>query len=231
MKTLIGDVMREAYRRNWITTRDGNCSIYEGHKDYIYVSPSGIRKYKIEWENLLTLKWDDKFDERGFRKFEEYEGRRNPSTEINLHRILQDTLNDVEYPKPYRCVLHLHPTNCVAAMYAGWDLRYVTREFPELTRYSKVGHNTGYETPGSVDLAHVTCEGFGVYKKGDVPKFDIVGQEAHGVTAIGNDPWGAFEHIERLEHVCEIVLASGVQPPPRERQLEYCVLTAGVEVK
>ena len=74
MKTLIGDVMREAYRRNWITTRDGNCSIYEGHKDYIYVSPSGIRKFKIEWENLLTLKWNGAVDERGFRKFAEYEG-------------------------------------------------------------------------------------------------------------------------------------------------------------
>ena len=44
-------------------------------------------------------------------------------------------------------------------------------------------------------------------------------------------PWTAFEHVERLEHVCEIVLNSGVQHPTRERQLEYCELTAGVEVK
>jgi len=100
MKTLIGDVMREAYNRNWITTRDGNCSIYEGHKDYIYVSPSGIRKFKIEWENLLTLKWNGSVDERGFRNFETYAGQRTPSTEINLHRILQDTI--VAY---YTCTL------------------------------------------------------------------------------------------------------------------------------
>ena len=38
--------------------------------------------------------------------------------------------------------------------------------------------------------------------------FDIVGQTGHGVTAIGPDPWSAFEHIERLEHICKIVLAS-----------------------
>ena len=36
----------------------------------------GIRKFKIEWENLLTLKWNGAVDERGFRKFAEYEGTR-----------------------------------------------------------------------------------------------------------------------------------------------------------
>jgi L-fuculose-phosphate aldolase len=24
------------------------------------------------------------------------------------------------------------------------------------------------------------------------------------------DPWAAYEHIERLDHICEIVLKSGV---------------------
>ena len=42
--------------------------------------------------------------------------------------------------------------------------------------------------------------------------FDVVGQSAHGVCAVGNSPWDAFEHIERLNHICEIVLASGVTP-------------------
>ena len=30
------------------------------------------------------------------------------------------------------------------------------------------------------------------------------------VVAIDETPWRAFEHIERLEHICQIVLASGV---------------------
>jgi L-fuculose-phosphate aldolase len=30
------------------------------------------------------------------------------------------------------------------------------------------------------------------------------------VVAIDTSPWRAFEHIERLEHICKIVLASGV---------------------
>ena len=42
--------------------------------------------------------------------------------------------------------------------------------------------------------------------------YEVVGQMAHGVCAVGKNPWDAFEHIERLNHICEIVLASGVSP-------------------
>ena len=43
-------------------------------------------------------------------------------------------------------------------------------------------------------------------------KFDIVGQKNHGVCAVVPNPWDAYEHIERLEHICEIVLKSGRRP-------------------
>jgi L-fuculose-phosphate aldolase len=39
--------------------------------------------------------------------------------------------------------------------------------------------------------------------------YDIVGIKGHGVVAIDVTPWRAYEHIERLEHICKIVLASG----------------------
>jgi L-fuculose-phosphate aldolase len=54
---------------------------------------------------------------------------------------------------------------------------------------------------------------------------DIVGQADHGVCAIGTSPWDAFEHIERLEHICQIVLASGVAPQPERR-----INNAGLDV-
>jgi ribulose-5-phosphate 4-epimerase/fuculose-1-phosphate aldolase len=41
-------------------------------------------------------------------------------------------------------------------------------------------------------------------------EYDIVGQANHGVCAVAMDPWAAYEHIERLDHICEIVLKSGV---------------------
>ena len=44
----------------------------------------------------------------------------------------------------------------------------------------------------------------------------IVGQANHGVCAVGLNPWDAYEHIERLEHICEIALRSGRKPPGSE---------------
>ena len=38
-------------------------------------------------------------------------------------------------------------------------------------------------------------------------KYNIVGMDRHGVVAVDTTPWRAFEHIERLEHICRIVLA------------------------
>ena len=51
--------------------------------------------------------------------------------------------------------------------------------------------------------------------------YDIVGQKNHGVCAIGANPWDAYEHIERLEHICEIVLKSGVRPDEKKFKCSY----------
>jgi ribulose-5-phosphate 4-epimerase/fuculose-1-phosphate aldolase len=36
--------------------------------------------------------------------------------------------------------------------------------------------------------------------------YDIVGQANHGVCAVGRNVWEAYEHCERLDHICQIVL-------------------------
>ena len=61
----------------------------------------------------------------------------------------------------------------------------------------------------SRELVDVTAECMGLKKDGTL-EFDIVGQANHGVCAVAADPWAAYEHIERLDHICEIVLKSGV---------------------
>jgi len=60
----------------------------------------------------------------------------------------------------------------------------------------------------SRQLADVTAECLGVRIDGTLA-FDIVGQANHGVCAVAIDPWAAYEHVERLDHICEIVLKSG----------------------
>ena len=105
-------------------------------------------------------------------------------------------------------------------MYAGWDLQDLASEFPEVSRYTKVGPTVPILPVTSEILAEETFEAFTNFKGlgSNKLKFDIVGQKNHGVCAVGANPWDAYEHIERLEHICEIVLKSGMRPKQNMKQ-------------
>jgi L-fuculose-phosphate aldolase len=93
-------------------------------------------------------------------------------------------------------------------MHAGIDLSTISDSFPELNRYTKVASNVGDVPPISQELADQTLEKLQIDRDGNLP-YDIVGIKGHGVVAIDTSPWRAYEHIERLEHIARIVLASG----------------------
>ena len=56
MLTAMGDVTREAYKRNWITTRDGNVAVRMKNPNVIKMTPSGIRKVLICPEMIVKMK-------------------------------------------------------------------------------------------------------------------------------------------------------------------------------
>lgn len=197
MLTAIGDVMREMYNRGWITTRDGNISLRRQNKKTMYITPSGYRKTIIHPEHVVRMKFRDD----GTLKISD---GAEPSGELHMHRLI---LKDA---KETRAVVHAHPTYTVAAMYRGYDLQLLCDQFPEIFRYTKVGPTVPFLPAVSDILGDVTAKKLGV--QGKVILYDIVGQEQHGVTSVAGDPWAAFEHIERLEHICQIVLNSGVTP-------------------
>jgi ribulose-5-phosphate 4-epimerase/fuculose-1-phosphate aldolase len=198
MITAIGDVMRQCYERGWITTRDGNASLRRAGSKFLYITPSGVRKNKIEVEAIMKMKIVDNeliLPNNGVR----------PSGELHMHWNIQRNATNTT------AVLHVHPTHIVAAMFAGWDLDKLAAQFPEVSRYTKVAPNVPILPATSVALGDVTWEHLqGVGYTGG--PFDIVGQANHGVCAVAGDPWSAYEHIERLDHICEIVLKSGVKP-------------------
>lgn len=195
MITAIGDVMREAYARNWITTRDGNCSLKRKGVDKLYITPSGVRKNVIYPESIIRIKIED-----GQLVLPEHV---QPSGELDMHWYLQKSHGGT------RCVLHLHPTYTVAAMLAGWNLQDLAKEFPEVHRYTKVAENVPTLPAISEELALSTYSKMNKFGE----RFDIVGQDRHGVCAIGRNPWEAFEHIERVEHICKMALAANYKVP------------------
>lgn len=201
MLTAIGDVMRRAYERGWITTRDGNISMRKREGKYLYITPSGWRKTIVHPEHVVRIAIvPDPLTGTLIPKVQEGQ---QPSGELWMHWNLQrDT-------KKTRTDVHVHTTHIVAAIYAGCDLQAISAEFPEISRYTRVGPTVPALPALSRELADVTAECFDIGTDGALA-FDIVGQANHGVCAVATDPWAAYEHIERLDHICEIVLKSGV---------------------
>ena len=204
MITAMGDVMRRAYEKGWITTRDGNISLRRSGSNIMYVTPSGWRKTIIHPEHMIKIKL---YDNMGIEAMEILDDHAKPSGELEMHDKLQ------RYHKGTRAVVHLHPTNIIAAMFAGWDLQDLASRFPEVSRYTRVGPSVPVLPVTSTELADATWQA--MTKPVPNPRshdrrvsYDIVGQAAHGVCAIGPNPWDAYEHIERLEHICQIVLAA-----------------------
>lgn len=200
MITAVGDVMRACYARGWITTRDGNASLRRSKSNFVYITPSGWRKNLIYPELMIrmTLAAD---------KTLKIPAGAHPSGELHMHHLL---LRDAAKT---RAVVHAHPTHVVAVMYRGFNLQKVCTQFPEIFRYTRVAPTVGALPATSTALGDATAKALGLDVDGPgTLKFDIVGQSNHGVCSVAADPWSAFEHIERLDHICEILLKSGVTP-------------------
>ena len=216
MLETICDTLVEAYRRNWITSRDGNVSIRHHDRDHFYITPSGVRKQTLQPDQFKKISID-KTIHSGFGSaafnynwrelpYSDISANLKPSGEIPLHFGLQKEMG--QHKDDVRVVVHLHPTYCVAAMHRGIELSSLANDFPELSRYTSVAPNVGDVAPISQELADRCHENLKLDDYGNIA-YDIVGIKGHGVVAIDTSPWRAFEHIERLEHICQIVLSSG----------------------
>jgi ribulose-5-phosphate 4-epimerase/fuculose-1-phosphate aldolase len=210
MLDTICDILKMAYERGWITTRDGNASYKRQNDDFLYITPSGSRKQLLNSENILKLRFMDITSDEPWKYMEkvddEYQRRNsglNPSGEIIMHSLLQKIVPE------NRVVLHLHPTYTIAAMYLGINLQELYKDFVELSRYTKVGPTVDVLPPISQVLGENVVKNFNLDKETGKVDYDIIGLDRHGIVAIGKDALTAFEHVERLEHICKIVLVSG----------------------
>ena len=154
MLETICDTLVEAYRRNWITSRDGNVSIRHHDRDHFYITPSGVRKQTMQPDQFKKIGILHQPVERWSwteLPYSDISANLKPSGEIPLHFGLQKKMG--QHKDDVRVVVHLHPTYCVAAMHAGIDLSTIVNDFPELSRYTKVAKNVGDVPPISQELA------------------------------------------------------------------------------
>jgi len=204
MLETICETMVEAYRRGWITSRDGNVSIRHHDRDHFYITPSGVRKQTLQPDQFKKL---GILPNGGSEEmiYTDISSALRPSGELPLHLGLQRAMG--QHRDDVRVVMHFHPTYTVAAMHRGIELSDLVSQFPELSRYTSVAPTVPVVPPISQELADRCHESLGLDSGGHIA-YDIVGIRGHGVVAIDTSPWRAFEHIERLEHICHIVMAA-----------------------
>ena len=209
MLETISDIFKEAYDRGWITARDGNASVRFIEQPYFFITPSGVRKQFLQPEMFKKIEVKEGYYGQPPTRTYTHEvtnytpisANLKPSGEFPMHFGLQKQISTQT-----RVVLHMHPTYTVAAMYKGIDLQKLLLEFPELSRYTTIAPTVPETEPITQELADATLKNLEVYE--GYVKYDIVGLDRHGVVAVDTSPWRAFEHIERLEHICKIVLSS-----------------------
>ncbi len=183
IESKIVSLIKQAYEKNWITSKDGNISVV---KDGIfYITPSGCRKHELSPLDIIKIPIVDGEIQLSGQKV---------SIEFKMHWFIQ------KYQKS-GAVIHFHPTSVVAAMLANINLKKIHDYFPELNRFTKVGESVEAIFPGEERLALETFE--------QIKDYDIVGLKSHGVTSRGPTLEDAFEHIERLDHCCTMALTAG----------------------
>ena len=140
MLETICETLIEAYKRNWITSRDGNVSIRHHDRDHFYITPSGVRKQTLQPDQFKKIEIVER-DQPFWQEipYTDISTNLKPSGEIPLHFGLQRRMG--QHRDDVRVVVHLHPTYCVAAMHRGIELSELVRNFPELSRYTRVGVN------------------------------------------------------------------------------------------
>ena len=188
--------LKDSYKRNWITPRDGNISYKPSGSNNFFITPSGLRKQDLKEADFIEIE----INNEGWNQLNNFNLK--PSGEIELHYELLKCVNkDI-------CVVHLHPTHIIAAMHKDIDLSTLSADFPELSRYTKIAQNTEIVPPLSKTLA-TQCKSNLIFdsNKNEFQN-NIVGIPNHGIVAIGSDVYDAYEHVERLEHIASIVLLS-----------------------
>lgn len=210
------------YKNGYITARDGN-AMFMG-TTHGFVTASGTEKHKLKHDDFAMI------SARTWKPINDAVYNKKPSIETGAHiEALKQSGRG--------CSVHVHSPNTVAlaALYEPFGgfrpqsshlIEVLNTKWPELFRYTKVGHMVHFLEPGSKKLHDSITNSLGYWK--DMPVYsqqtlngpppemigveqakkwnDICIMQRHGVLAIGDTLEECMEHIVRLEHISTILL-------------------------
>ena len=172
---------RQLAERGLIAGQDGNLAVRLPH-DRALVTPRGVIKALVTASDMVEV------DLKGRKR----RGRRNPTSELDLHLRILRIRDDVG------AVVHAHPV--VATAFAVAEERLDAFVLPELILQCGQVPLVPYGTPGTPEL-------------GDQIEPYLVGHDVwllanHGAVTVGTTLDAAWIRMESLEHGARIVLAA-----------------------
>ena len=203
----ICDVCRRLHARNLLAAADGNVSVLleDGR---IAITPSGVPKQRARPGDLAYLS----------RAGAVLEGR--PSTDRLMHLAIYQACPEA------RAVIHAHPPTAIAWSLARPELEFLPADaLPEVILAAGSIPLVPYARPGTAAMGEQLLP--------FLPGHRLLILARHGALAWGETLEEAYNGMERLEHVCQILKSAqelgGASPlPPAElRALRQARLRGG----
>jgi L-fuculose-phosphate aldolase len=195
MRERIVEVCGRLHARNLLASADGNVSFRLSDEEILF-TPSGVSKAKLKEEELAVVTL----------KNEVLSG--NPSGERLMH------LEVFRRCAKARAVVHAHPPTAIAWTVARPELRELPAEaLSELILALGRVPVAPYARPGTVAMGEVLAP--------FLPACRVILLARHGAISWGEDLEEAYNGMERLEHVAQILKSAlelgGLSPlPPAE---------------
>ena len=187
-------VCRRLHERNLLAAADGNVSVLleDGR---IAMTPSGVAKARLVPADLAYLARDGTV----------LAGR--PSTERLMHLAVFQACPEA------RAVVHAHPPTAIAWSLAHPELAYLPSDaLPEVILAAGSIPFVPYARPGTAAM--------GTSLLPFLPEHRLLILARHGALAWGESLEEAYNGLERLEHVCQILTSAqilgGAQPLPED---------------
>lgn len=177
----IVQVGRLVFEKGWVAANDGNLSVLLD-PERILATPTGMCKGMMHPDDLIVL------DRQG-RKIS---GRREKTTEINMHLTIYDLRPDIG------AVVHAHPPVATGFATAGRALDLAL--LPEVIISFGCVPVVAYGLPGTHELTEPM--------RPLIPKHDALLMANHGAVCYGEDLYQAYFRMETVEHSARIQLVA-----------------------
>jgi L-fuculose-phosphate aldolase len=174
-------VGRLVFEKGWVAANDGNITI-RLDEERILATPTGMCKGMLQPDDLIVL------DRQG-RKIS---GRRERTTEINMHLTIFDLRPDV------RAIVHAHPPVATGFATAGRSLDLAL--LPEVVISFGCIPLASYGLPGTPEITEPMLP--------LIPKHNALLMANHGAVCYGEDVFEAYFRMETVEHSARIQLVA-----------------------